>query len=246
MPPIQLPTTQREIARRDPRFLILYGKPKVGKTTKLSQLPDNLIIDIERGTDFIPALCVQANDYSELTQIWNALAEKKKAAGGVSPYKYLTIDSATKLEDWAEEVATVEYKKLPIAKTQQDLKSVLELPQGAGYGYLRSTFMRIVRKFMAVTDTLILVGHVTASQIDKDGNKTNSKDLDLIGRLKRIAGSEADAVGYLYRDFAGRLMVSFQTSEVDGVMGSRAGHLIDKNIELEWKDIFLDDKTLNP
>ena len=245
MATITLPTQVRAPLRSDPRFLILYGKPKVGKTTKMAELPNNLIIDIERGTDFISALAVQANNYQELTEIFTALAAQKKLTGK-NPYSYITIDSATKLEDWAEEVATVEYKKLTLAKTQQDMKTVLELEHGAGYGYIRTTFMRIVRKFTQVTDTLILIGHVNMSSINKDTEKSASKDLDLTGKLKRIAGSEADAIGYMYRDISEQLKVSFQTTEQDGVMGSRPIHLVNKDMLFDWKDIFLDDKTLNP
>lgn len=240
-----LPTKVREPIRSDPKFLIVYGKPKVGKTSIAAELPDNLIIDLERGAEFISALTVPAYDYNELTSIWLAL-RTEKVKTGKNPYRYLTLDSATKLEEWAEEVATADYKKLPIAKTQQELKSILDLPNGAGYGLLRKTFMRIVLKFLQVSDHIILIGHVANSKINKEGELTSARDLNLTGRLKDIAAAECDAIGYMYRDIAGRTMISFQPVDQDEVMGSRAVHLVNKKMEFKWKDIYLDDRTLNP
>ena len=41
--------------------MIIYGAPKIGKTTVLSQLDDCLIIDLEQGSDMLDALKVQVN-----------------------------------------------------------------------------------------------------------------------------------------------------------------------------------------
>ena len=55
---------------QDPKNLILYGVPKIGKTTILSHLPDCLIIDIESGSDYVDALKVKISTLSELKELW--------------------------------------------------------------------------------------------------------------------------------------------------------------------------------
>ena len=42
---IKLPTTKLPAETQDPQNLIIYGLPKIGKTTVLSTLDDNLILD---------------------------------------------------------------------------------------------------------------------------------------------------------------------------------------------------------
>lgn len=42
---ITLPTTKIPAETQDPKYLILFGLPKVGKTTILSTLENNLILD---------------------------------------------------------------------------------------------------------------------------------------------------------------------------------------------------------
>ena len=43
---ITLPTTKIPATTQDPKYLILVGLPKVGKTTILSTLEGNLILDL--------------------------------------------------------------------------------------------------------------------------------------------------------------------------------------------------------
>ena len=45
----ELPTKKVKATRINPKKLIIFGKPKSGKTTCLSQLEDCLILDLENG-----------------------------------------------------------------------------------------------------------------------------------------------------------------------------------------------------
>ena len=42
---MELPKTKVKASRKSPKNMIIYGAPKIGKTTVLSQLDDCLIID---------------------------------------------------------------------------------------------------------------------------------------------------------------------------------------------------------
>ena len=53
-------------SRKSPKNMIIYGPPKIGKTTVLSQLDDCLIIDLEQGSDMVDALKVKVNNLKEL------------------------------------------------------------------------------------------------------------------------------------------------------------------------------------
>ena len=63
--PVVLPTTKIPAVSIDPKFLILYGRPKAGKTSALAQLENNLIVDLEGGSTFIDAMSVQARSVSD-------------------------------------------------------------------------------------------------------------------------------------------------------------------------------------
>lgn len=79
---IVLPTEKVKAKVKNPRFLILFGKPKSGKTTIVSELHDNLIIDLEGGSEFLEALSVQARNINDLGEIASAIRQKNKECGG--------------------------------------------------------------------------------------------------------------------------------------------------------------------
>ena len=58
---MELPTKVIKAARKSPKNMIIYGPPKIGKTTSLSQLEGCLIIDLEDGSDMIDALKIKVN-----------------------------------------------------------------------------------------------------------------------------------------------------------------------------------------
>ena len=92
---IELPKAKNPAKTQDPKYLILFGLPKVGKTTVLSTLDNNLILDFEQGTTYIDALKIEINTLKELKETIKAIKDAGK------PYKYITIDTITAVEEMA-------------------------------------------------------------------------------------------------------------------------------------------------
>lgn len=106
-----LPTEKNKPKVQNPRFLILFGKPKAGKTTLLSMLEGCLIIDLEGGSEFLEALSIQARSVNDLAEIANQIRQKITQTG-TKPYKYIAIDNATRLEEICLPYAATLYLKL--------------------------------------------------------------------------------------------------------------------------------------
>lgn len=66
---MELPKDIVKASAINPKTLIVYSKPKVGKTTLFANLKNNLIIDIENGSDYLDALKIKANNIEELYEI---------------------------------------------------------------------------------------------------------------------------------------------------------------------------------
>src|SRR6266404_8731001 len=105
---LELPTKPLPPTQVDPRVLILYGAPKVGKTTELSKLPGCLIIDLEEGTDYIEALKIKVHNMDELEKVATDL--RKAVVDGKPAYPFIAIDTVSAMEDWAEVRGTERYK----------------------------------------------------------------------------------------------------------------------------------------
>lgn len=241
-----LPTEKNKPKVQNPRFLIIFGKPKSGKTTLLSTLDNCLIVDLEGGSEFLEALSVQARSVADLGEIANAIRAKIKETG-TNPYKYIAIDNATRLEEICLPYAATLYRQTPMGKTYTGT-DVRQLHNGSGYLYLREAVKKVINMFKDLCDNFILVGHTKDKMINKEGEELTEMAIDLVGRLGDIVCGEADAVGYVYRK-KNETIISFEGGD-NSVREARAPHLRgqkiviadsdeNNNIKTYWDKIYL-------
>lgn len=243
-----LPTEKVPASSVNPQFLILYGRPKAGKTSAVAQLSNNLIIDLEGGSKFIDAMAVQARSIKDLGEIASAIRQKNTEVGH-SFYKRITIDNATRLEEICLSYAATLYRQTPIGKNWKG-DDVRTLPNGSGYFYLRQAVQKVISMFRELCDEFILIGHVKDVMIDNNGEELSEMALDLVGKLSSIVCGEADAVGLVYRK-GNETHISFKGG--DGtIKEARARHLQgediviatgndDKSITTYWNKIYKDE-----
>jgi len=243
---LTLPIKKNEPKVSNPRFLVLYGKPKSGKTTLLSNLDQCLIIDLEGGSEFLEALSVQARSVADLGEIAQAI-KAKIAELGKKPYKRIAIDNATRLEEICLPYAATLYRQLPTAKKWEGT-DVRTLPNGAGYLYLREAVKKVINMFKELCDQFILIGHTKDKIINKEGEELTEMAIDLVGKLGDIVCGEADAVGYVYRK-KNQTIISFEGGD-NSIIEARAKHLRgkkiviaesndDNDVTVDWDKIYL-------
>lgn len=223
---ITLPTERSTVTDYNPRLCVLFGKPKSGKSSAVASLDDNLIIDLEDGYRSLAVMKVQARTVEDLYAIRDAIIKKGREIKK-KPYRFITIDNATRLEEMALTLAASLYRKTGMG-AQWGLKrdehgivvrvngktvpepdaDVRTLPNGAGYLYLREAVKSLVRMFQPLCDTLILVCHVKDKQIRENDVENTELSVDLAGKLGDIICGEADAVGLIYRE-KNKTIVSF-------------------------------------
>jgi hypothetical protein len=228
-----LPTEKIQPLRENVKFMVLFGKPKSGKTTIMSKLDDCLLIDLENGSDFLEVLSVKANNLTELYSIKQALEQKIKENDNKFPYKYIAIDTATKLEEMSLILAKKLYKDTVQGKGFEG-NDVTKLPNGAGYRFVREAFEQIIDWFIPLCDALILLAHTNVTLINKEGKELNEMKVDLTGKLERIIAGKSDALGYVYRE-KNKTIISFEGGE-DIVVEARPSHLKGKKIVIAESD----------
>lgn len=217
----------------NPKFLILAGRPKAGKSTLMTALENNLIIDLEDGYQALSALVVQARSINDFAEIANALKAEINNNEGKFPYKYITIDNATRLEEMCLSYAAQLYRQTPMGKNYQGA-DVRTLPNGSGYMYLRQAVRKVIDMFRGLCETFILITHTKDRQINFEGTEVNEIAIDLAGKLGDILCGEADAIGYVYRK-KNETIISFEGGE-GTVREARANHLRGKKIVVAESD----------
>ena len=220
---------KRKAISINPQLLLLYGAPKVGKTTMITKLDDCLVIDTEHGANMIEGYIESVSNRDELLNLLIELKESKDVK-----YKYIALDTIDKIAEWAEARVCEE----------EGVRSLADLAFGKGYGLMRDKVSKTIEAFSGVTEHLIIVGHRKPAFAVTDGSPiVVPESLDMTGKLKNIIMSRSDDIGYVFRD-EDKLKVSFQANEAIEA-GSRCEHLKGKIIDFKWNHIYKESKNGN-
>ena len=218
---IILPTKKVKAERVNPKRLIIYSKPKTGKTTAYAGLKNNLILDLENGSEYVEALKMKITNLQELLDAGKAIKEANK------PYDYVTIDTVTALEEMIMPLAVSLYKKTPMGRNY-DSDSVITLPNGAGYLYIRQAFFQVLDFIDTLAPHIILSGHIKDKVVDDKGELVMAANIDLTGKIKSLICANADAIGYMFRK-GNQTIISFKNND-NVTCGARPEHLRNEEI----------------
>lgn len=104
---MELPKTRIKSTLKNPKRIVIYSKPKAGKTTAFALLDNNLILDFENGSGYVDALKISIPNLAYLKEVGTAILAEGK------PYKYITIDTVTALQDMCLSLARKLYMDTP-------------------------------------------------------------------------------------------------------------------------------------
>jgi hypothetical protein len=252
--PIIIPIAPVPPSRRNPQLSLLYGPPKGGKTTIAALLPDSLILELEpAGADFVTARKIDIRDMAHLQAVLAKLIALREA--GTPACRRLVIDTIDEVEALCDPYALAQYKKSVLGKDFQGT-SIVELPQGAGYGRLREAMGETLWLFCKAAEECVLLGHVREKYIERKGQQeVAAQDVALTGKVRAIVASRCSSIGYVWRNFADQVRINFKTSDTINC-GSRCQHLtgqeiliserVDGVVRAYWDKYFLPDAPATP
>ena len=268
---LQLPDEITEVKSTNPRDLVIISIPKMGKGTILGDFTTKknaLVLDLEKGGyEFIPARKLSTYPSQETTR-WEAFQNyieyRKLLLENKGKYEYLIIDGLTDLDDLSEIGGTLAYMNSIIGKKfnrkggeatgekltfdDPEWKSVLTLPDGAGYQHTRSWFLQQVEFFRQISPYRIYAAHVADKYIKDNGKEeVVGSEISLTGKLKTIFASKVTSLAKLTAEGDERYL-NFDVLNDSIIAGSRAPHLkgriliskLDKegNINTFWENIY--------
>lgn len=248
------------------RCLLIYSEYKTGKTAIGAWLSRNrkaLWLDYEDGGEAVPG--VKINVIKTVNAINKAAYDKAVEEGkrlGIAPrfprplgklaflkrlwkelaeeeprrYDYLIHDKINQLEDWAEWAATETYCNSPIGAGYPKNASVLELPNGGGYRYLRQEFLDIWNLAVVAAPRQIFWCSQKLKFVGGENKSFDAADLDLCGKVRAIAAGQSDAPAVMYRELDGSNTISFMTNDPRAFCGCRVPRLEGKRFKLSWID----------
>jgi hypothetical protein len=263
-----LPDEISKVSNTNARDLVIISIPKMGKGTILGALTkekNGLVLDLEKGGyEFIEARKLSTYTSQETTR-WesfqNYIKYRKALLEKKGKYEYLIIDGLTDLDDLSEIGGTLAYMNSIIGKKfnrdadgnkldfdDPNWKSVLTLPDGAGYSHTRKWFLEQVEIFRQIAPYRIYAAHIADKYIKDNGKEeVVGSEIALTGKLKTIFASKVTALAKLTAEGTERYL-NFDVLNDSIIAGSRAPHLkgrilISKQdkqgkIETFWNNIY--------
>lgn len=264
----ELPEEVTKVGITAPRDLVIVSIPKMGKGTILGNFTKKynaLVLDLEKGGyEYIEARKLSIYPTQETT-LWEAFQNYIKYRGALlkekGKYDYLIVDVLTDLDALAEIGGTLAYMNTIIGKnfnrsakgkkyepTDSEFRSVLTLPDGAGYQHTRKWFLDQIEFFRQISPYRIYAAHITDKYIKDNGKEmVSGSEIALTGQLKRIFASKVTALAKLNADGDERFL-SFDVMNDSIVAGSRAPQLKgsilisrkekDDTISTFWENIY--------
>lgn len=268
---LKLPEEISKVTNTAPRDLVIIGQPKMGKGTILGDFTTKknaIILDLEKGGYEYIAARKMSTYIGQETNRWesfqNFIKYRKLLLENAGKYDYLIIDGLSDLDDLSDIGGTLAYQKSVIGKkfnrpdgnpsleaykpTDPEWKSVLTLPDGAGYMHTRGWFLQQVEFFRQISPYRIYAAHVADKYIKDNGKEeVVGSEISLTGKLKSIFASKVTALAKLIAEGDERYL-NFDVQNDSIIAGSRSpklkGRILiskknkEDKIETYWDQIY--------
>ena len=254
-----LPSAVKQPKEVNPKVLLIYGPPKVGKSKAITQLPQDktLIIDTEEGYAGYQANYLDVREEAGKREGSDLVNQKIQQGVNVSRddlfyRKCLETVGQGKLElnqlkdqgnfpyEWGV-LDTIDSLAFWIERSvciEHNIENIGDLEWGKGHNMVKERVMKFVNWMRHTFRYSIIVGHLKKREIGGDNLDivVSPDTLDLSGKLKNLLMSDSDAVGMIHRSEAGELMASFQGDKTES--GARTEHLKNQLLPMDWGHIY--------
>lgn len=169
------------------KYLLLYGAPKVGKTSFAVQAPRALICAFEMGTNalagtrFVPML--------KWTDFKKVVSQLRKPQAR-EMYDTIVIDTVSIAFDLCNKYIC----------QREGVDSIRDVAWGQGWGMLKQEFQEAFREITMLGFGLIFIAHAKEKPTearDSEGNSISAMAPDLTSAAYTIVNSIVDLIGYI-------------------------------------------------
>lgn len=173
------------------KYILIYGQPKIGKTTLAAQFPKNLLLAFEPGYNALNNKMVQPiTKWADFRVVLRQL-EKEEVK---ERYDTITIDTADIAWDYCEKYIcasnTTEAGETP--------KALGDIPWGKGYDLCKKEYDSALRKIATLGYGLVIISHEATKNLKNEkGEEYQRFTPTLVERPKLIVNRLVDIIAYL-------------------------------------------------
>ena len=209
------------------KYVAIYGKEKVGKTSFAASFPKNLILSFEIGTNALSGILAQKIErWSDFKLVLRQL-EKPEAQ---AMYDTITIDTVTIAWDLCESYICA----------QHGVQKIADISWGGGYAACKKEFESCLRKITMLGYGIVLISH-DAKRIEKapDGSEIEILFPDVPKRARDIVNQLVDIIGYIGAewDTEGNSQRYLYTRQTPTIMAGSRYKYLDPKIKFGYNEL---------
>jgi len=177
--PVALPTT-RSTPTTDlsTKTTLIYGPPKIGKSTFAAQFPDALFFECEPGLS-------ELSVYKTPTHTWeDFLAACKLVAAGEHKFKTIVVDTIDN--------AFLMCSAHVCAKHQIEYEG--DLPHGKGWAFVKNEWHRVLTRLASLPYGLVLISHAVDKRIETRTGEYTKTQPSLPDRARQVVLGLVDMI----------------------------------------------------
>ena len=173
------------------KYVLIYGMPKIGKTTLAAQFPKNLLLAFEPGYNGLDNKMVQPiTRWADFMTVINQLARPEVQ----EKFNTVTIDTADIAWDYCEKYICAQNPK----DSGETPKTLAEIPWGKGYDLCKKAYDDAFRKIAMLGYGLVFISHEQIKNVKTEKGEEYQKIMPtLADRPKLIVNRLVDVIAYL-------------------------------------------------
>ena len=167
------------------KYVLLYGKPKSGKTTAACSFPDAVLLAFEKGYNAIGnAYPFDINKWSDFKMALRDLEDVRSK----ERFKTVIIDTVSICWEMCEKYIC----------QQNGVQKIGDIPWGGGYTACKKEFETSIRRITQLGYGVVLIAH-SSSRVEKtaDGSDVEIISPDLPKRAAEVCNGIVDIIGYI-------------------------------------------------
>ena len=167
------------------KYVLLYGKPKSGKTSAACSFPNAVLLAFEKGYNAIgDAYPFDITKWSDFKTALRDLEDQRSK----DRFKTFIIDTISICWEMCEKFIC----------QQNGVQKIGDIPWGGGYTACKKEFETSIRKITQLGYGVVLIAH-SASRVEKtaDGSDIEIISPDLPKRAAEVCNGIVDIIGYI-------------------------------------------------
>jgi len=159
---------------------LIYGPPKIGKSTFASKFPAALFLECEPGLNELEVFKVPAYTWPDF------LAACKLVAAGDHPFKTIVIDTVDNAFKFCSDHIC--------AKHQIEYEG--DLPHGKGWAFVKNEWHRVLTRLAALPYGLVLISHAVDKTVQTRTGEYSKTQPSLPDRARGVVMGLVDMILY--------------------------------------------------